>query len=117
MTGIESIEYRRNVKYETIVFEREDEYVGFVHKVYERFGGNGLGFTNVSIRNTVRAQQWLLEEFSGQFPFRPVNEEDREKEKVRLAGRKPYALENLADFRVPVVQSRKKGDVENVSGE
>lgn len=97
-------------RYQTIIFEDAQNYIDFTREVFSRFRGRGLGFTNVPLRNTLRAQQWLLDEIGDNYPQRPVTGEDVAKhiEEHGLRGMRPYDLENLRSFLVPGVPNPEK---------
>lgn len=101
-------EEARRRKLHTMVFDDEDEYVRFIDYVYDRFGGAGLGLTNVPIITSIRVKGWLLEQAQNQFAMRPVTEEDMAKVRERLKGRRPFDPKNLDDFHVPGIPRQEK---------
>jgi hypothetical protein len=92
-----------------MVFDDEHEYVRFVKYVYTVRGGRGLELTNLPIVASVRVRRWLwdrLQEGGESFAMRPVTEADLLAVRTWLQGRRPFAPENLEDFRVPGIPVR-----------
>ncbi len=85
----------------TIIFDEESEYVRFVREAYNRFGGEGLEFTNVPIILSARVRPGLLEQTWEEFNYRPVTKEDLDKVREELKKWKPWDPAILKDGHVP----------------
>lgn len=82
----------------TIVFDNDDEYVGFIKYVFAKFGGAGFGPSNVPVRLSLRVEQSLLNKTKDLFGMRPVSDEDIEQARKRLADLRPSDLEHIGGY-------------------